>query len=47
MLEDGGVFEACLTIPGCVLEEPVASSTVVHKNHHCQGEPADSTVSDW
>lgn len=31
----------CLTIPRCMLKEPIASSTVVHKNHHCQGKPMD------
>lgn len=35
---------ASLTIPRCVLKEPVASPTVVHKNHQCQGKPRDITV---
>lgn len=25
-----------------MLKEPVASSAVIHKNHHCQGEPANT-----
>lgn len=28
-----------LTVPRCVLKEPVASTTIVHKHHHSQGKP--------
>ena len=32
----------CQAIPPAVVEEVVASSTIVHKDHDCQGEPERS-----
>lgn len=34
-----------LTVPWCMLKEPVASPTVVHKHHHCEGEPEENNES--